>query len=146
MATREQIMLALLARLKAAYAFTLVGRRNVQPDTIAKPGQPALFLLKQHEFIENKTDVGGMLKQTLHVVAICYFDASADVNLVPDSIINDMTDAVVMSLRAVDDPMTGRLTLGGLCHSVKISGQITNAPGDQTGKGIAIIPIEIVMP
>ncbi len=143
-ATREQIMTALLALLQAAYPFAVVGRRNVTPDTIAKPGQPALILLKQHEFIKN----GGLSPQTavrtMHVLACCYFDASDNENAVPDAKINEMTEAIDVALRKPDNFMTGCVTLGGKCQSVKISGQIDNAPGDQTGKGLAIIPIEIV--
>lgn len=146
MASRESIMVALLAKLAAAYPFHVAGRRNVQPDTIAGPGQPALMLLKQHEMIENKGAGPQTRKRTMHVMAICYFDASADPNAVPDSIINDMTDAIDAALAHPDNPMVGKVTLGGLCESVRISGQITNAPGDQTGKGVAIIPIEIIIP
>jgi len=144
--TREQIMAALLARLQAAYPFTVVGRRNVSPDTIAKPGQPALILLKQHEFIKNASDMPDMAIRTMTVLACCYFDASGDENAVPDTIINAMTQAIDDNLRKPDNMLTRRVTLGGLCQSVKIAGQIDNAPGDQTGKGLAIIPIEIVIP
>lgn len=143
-ATREQIMAALLALLQSAYPFAVVGRRNVSPDTIAKPGQPALILLKQHEFIKNSGLSPLTAVRTMNVLACCYFDASSDDNAVPDAIINDMTEAVDRALRAVDNHMTGCVTLGGKCQSVKIAGQIDNAPGDQTGKGLAIIPIEIV--
>lgn len=137
---------AVVARLTAAYPFAVVGRRNVQPDTVAKPGQPALFLLKQHDFTENKGEGPRTAKRTMHIMAICYFDASHDVNAVPDAIINDMTDAIEAALAKPDNIMGDRVTLGGLCHSVRIVGQSTNAPGDQTGKGLAIIPIEIVIP
>jgi hypothetical protein len=145
-ATREEIMVALLARLAAAYPFTIVGRRNIAPDKIAKPGQPALILLKQHEFIKNAGDAPRTAIRAMTVLACCYFDASADENAVPDTIINAMTQAIDDDLRKPDDIISGRLTLGGRCYSVKISGQIDNAPGDQTGKGLAIIPIEIVLP
>ncbi len=145
-ATREEIMVALLARLAAAYPFAVVGRRNIAPDKIAKPGQPALILLKQHEFARSTGETPFMSIRTMTVLACCYFDASADVNAVPDTIINAMTQAIDDDLRKVDNALINRVTLGGRCYSVKISGQIDNAPGDQTGKGLAIIPIEIVLP
>lgn len=144
--TREQIMAALLAKLQAAYPFDVVGRRNVAPESIIKPGETALFLLKQHETAANPGNQPSIRKRTMNVLALCYFDASHDVNVVPDSIINAMTDAVDAALAKPDNMIMQTLTLGGLCHSVAIVGQIDNAPGDQTGKGLAIIPIEIVMP
>ncbi|MFT4098625.1 MAG: hypothetical protein QM651_16020 [Rhodoblastus sp.] len=145
-ATREQIMQALLALLATAYPFAVTGRRNVAPDRIAQPGQPALILLKSHEFIKNDAMQPALRARKMNVLACCYFDASNDPNAVPDAIINDMTDAIEAKLARPDNALTQTLTLGGLCHAVRIAGQIDNAPGDQTGKGLAIIPIEIVMP
>lgn len=141
---REQIMQALLARLAAAYPFAVVGRRNPKPDSIARPGEPALFLLKHHEF--HKTSSPSVPpKRSMTVMAMVYFDAGDDPNVIPDALINAMTDSLDAALRP-DDPLSGRCTLGGLCESAQISGQTTNAPGDQTGKALAIIPIEIVLP
>ena len=127
-ASREEIMVALLERLQDAYAFAVVGRRNVSPDTIAKPGQPALLLLKDHENFANDGNQPSIAKRTMNVLALCYFDASHDENLVPDSIINEMTDAIEAKIRQVDNVIVGRNTLGGKCHSVQIVGQIDNAP------------------
>lgn len=143
-ASREQIMQALLLRLQQAYPFAVVGRRNPRPDNIAEPNEPALFLLKHHEF--HKIVSPNMPpKRSMTVMAMVYFDASNDPNAVPDALINDMTDAIDQALRP-DNVIHGRCTLGGLCESVQISGQTTNAPGDKTGKALAIIPIEITLP
>jgi hypothetical protein len=143
-ATREQIMGALMTRLTNAYSFTAVTRRNGEPVTIAAPGQPAQFILKHGED-HYRPSPNLPPRRTLSVLAMLYIDTGTDANAIPDAILNPIQDAVDVAMQP-DDPSTNRCTLGGLVFSAMTKGKVINAPGDKLGKGIAIIPIEIIIP
>ena len=143
-ATREQIMAALLTRLQGTGQFTVVTRRNAAPETIATPGQPALVLVKHHERYEKKTTTLKPVRVMI-VLAIIYIDVGAVANAIPDSILNPIQDAIDTAL-APDNPQYNTCTLGGLAQSCLINGEVISAPGDKTGKGTVIIPIEITLP
>jgi hypothetical protein len=146
MTTREAAIGALFTRLCGAYAFTQTTRRLASPETIAAPGEPALALVPQpvgeiyHAPSPNVPPI-----RKLALFAIVYVDAGADPNEIPETLLNPIKDAIDAALVA-DNPTTGRCTLGGLVYSVRIQGNVEGAPGDKTGKGLAVIPIEIVLP
>ncbi len=142
-ATRESVMAALLAKLTGAFAFGAVTRRLVSPETIATPGKPALVLIEHHEEYEQRP--AQPPRRKMSVMAILYIDTGSDPNAIPDAVLNPIQDAIDAAL-APDAPHLGRCTLGGLVDSVVISGSVIKAPGDKTGKGLAIIPIEITIP
>ena len=142
-ASRETIVAALLAKLTAAASWGEIGRRNRDPNNIAAPGAPALLLLKHHEHYE-LTGLNMPAKRTLKMLAVIYIDVGANENGVPDAILNPIQDAIDAAL--APDTGQGFCTLGGLVASCKISGEVTNAPGDVTGKGLAILPIDILIP
>lgn len=144
MVTREQIMATLLTKLKAAYTWGAVTRRLVSPETIATPGAPALVLIKHHEEYMRKGPASPAIRK-LTVMAVVYIDTGSDPNAIPDAVLNPIQDAIDTAL-APDDPATGRCTLGGLVFSVMINGGVIGAPDDKTGKGLAIVPIEICIP
>lgn len=141
-ATREQAMAACFLKLSAAWPFTLSTRRNAAPETLVHPGQTAFILVKEAEKIERRA-VNIPAKVTLYLRALVYIDASDNPNAVPDSIINPIHDALDKAL-APDSP-NGCCTLGGLVFAAYISGEVFNAPGDRSGKGVASIPIEIIL-
>ena len=136
-------MEALFAKLSGAYAFGVATRRLVSPETIATPGAPALVLIVHHEEYEQRP--AQPPKRTMTVLAVLYIDTGSDPNAIPDAVLNPIQDAIDAAL-APDTPGQGRCTLGGLVSSVVIKGQVVKAPGDKTGKGLAIIPIEITIP
>lgn len=142
-ATRETIIAALLAKLTAAATWGEVGRRNRDPNNIATPGAPALLLLKHHEHYDAPS-LNIPAKRTMNMLAVIYIDVGVDENGIPDAILNPLQDAIDAAL-AADTPQ-GFCTLGGLVASCRISGEVTNAPGDITGKGLAILPIDILIP
>lgn len=142
-ATREAIVAALLAKLTAAATWGEIGRRNRDPNNIASPGAPALLLIKHHEHYEAPS-LNLPARRTMNMLAVVYIDVGSDENGIPDAVLNPLQDAIDGAL-APDDPQ-GRCTLGGLVASCRISGEVTNAPGDVTGKGLAIIPIDILLP
>jgi hypothetical protein len=143
MATREDIANALLARLTVSGAFVLSGRRLLGPETIPKEQTPALFLIDANELYETQ-ERNLPSKRMLGFDAVVYVDVGADVNAVPATPLNNALDAIDAALKP--DGGQGFLTLGGKARSVKIVGEIEKAPGDVTGKGLAIVPIEVLIP
>ena len=144
MTIRETAVNALLTKLTGLGLFTIIGRRNVSPETIATPNNPALLLLTHHENYV-RLDFAQPPKRTLTVMAVVYIDTGTDENAVPDTVLNTLQDAIDGALSA-DDRSTGRCTLGGVVFSAHIKGEVVRAPGDKTGKGLAVIPIELVLP
>ena len=144
-ASREQIMTALLARLQGAYSFGVVGRRNPRDAaTIAQPGAPALIVFQHH----GKADVKAInlpTKRTITAVAIVYLNVGSDENVVLDTIFNEIEDAMESAL-SPDDPIRGTCTLGGLVQSVKIEGETIRDSTGETGRGLFVVPITIVLP
>ncbi len=142
-APRETIIAALLAKLQSAATWGEIGRRNRDPNNIAAPGSPALLLIKHHEHYEAPS-LNMPARRTMNMLAVVYIDVGADENGIPDAVLNPLQDAIDAAL-APDYP-GAPCTLGGLVASCRISGEVTNAPGDITGKGLAILPIDILIP
>lgn len=137
-------MEALQALLQTAPGIGQVSRRNRAPEAMASPDAPGFALVKSHETyvrLSPKTPP----KRTLHVLGIIYIDVGPDDNAIPDAVLNPLQDAIDAAL-APDDYQTGCCTLGGLVEWVVIKGEVTCAPGDVTGKGLAVIPFEILIP
>jgi hypothetical protein len=144
MISREQAMTALLALLASAGEFSTIGRRNRSPETIAAQNTPALILVKHSETYERKSPSVPAIR-TLEARAIVYCDAGQDENAIPEATINTLLDGIDAVMRP-DNAALGRNTLGGLVYSAMIDGEVICAPGDVTGKSLAIVPIKIVIP
>lgn len=84
-------------------------------------------------------------KRVFNVKAAVYNDVGNDENAIPASVINPLLDGLDAALMP-DDPIGNRCTLGGVVYSALIEGEIKKAPGDITGKGLAVVPIELTMP
>jgi len=146
MTTRKQVSDTLLARLQATGAFvlTMTGKRNRDPESIPTNQTPACFVVKHSE--TNRRPSSSLPNiRTLHLRIVIYTDAGGDENIVPSDAIDALLEHVDAVL-APDDPVSGRCTLGKLVHSAMIQGDTVHAPGDVTGKGLAIIPVEVIMP
>ena len=141
MPTREQVMSALVTRLSSS-SFVTVSRRNRGVESLPQSATPALMVVGHKEAFD-RAAVSLPAKIILHVLAIIYVDVGTDENAVPDSVLNPLLDTLSASL-VPDSPQTGRCTLNGLVQSVMIDGEIEKAPGDITGKGLAVVPIQII--
>jgi hypothetical protein len=144
--TREAAIEALASVLKNAYAFGAVTRRVDSPNTLAAPGTPGLGIIVHSESYSRPSPNRPPVRK-MKVMAIIYIDASgpANVNIIPDAILNPIKDAFDAAL-APDNAVTGLCTLGGVVYAAYISGDVEQAPGDMTGKGLAAMPVEIILP
>ena len=143
--TREAALAALQTALSSAAAFGKVTRRLLAPEQMCAVGAPGLALVVHHEGY-HRGNLNQPPRRTLTVSAIIYVDAGAsNPNAVPDSLLNPILDGLDAALQP-DDFTTGFCTLGALVFAAAIRGEVIRAPGDKTGKGVAIVPIEIVLP
>lgn len=145
--TREAAIEALFAALSGAYAFGVATRRVEEPSALSSPGgAPGLGLIVHSEsYVRPSPNVPP--KRKMMVKAIIYIDASgeANANVIPDAVLNPIKDAFDAAL-APDNKVTGNCTLGGVVYSAILNGEVIQAPGDRTGKGLAVMPIEILLP
>ena len=148
MATREQIVAALFAILSAAPGdgvFKTMSRRNRDPEGLDPSQTPAFFLIEHTDKWDRLGgyNLGG--KREMKVFAIVYYDAGADQNIVPSSVLNPLLDAIEGAM-VPDNQQTNTFTIGGLVQACLIDGESQRASGDVTGKGLAVIPIRILFP
>ncbi len=145
MTTREDAINALLAVLApAGSGYKSIGRRNAAPENFTPETTPALMLLcHSDEYMRPSPSVPP--KRKMVVLAIIYVDSGTDANAVPDTTINGLLDAIDAAL-VPDNQALGRCTLGGRVYSAMIDGNVERAPGDVTGKSLAIVPIKIEIP
>ncbi|MDR3495292.1 MAG: hypothetical protein P4L82_11890 [Ancalomicrobiaceae bacterium] len=136
-------MQALLALVSATLAFKTASRRNRDPDTLKPADCPAVFLLEDSETYERYSP-SMPPKRVLLVSAVFYNDIGTDQSQSPATAINTALDALDLAFR----PMTpsGLFTMNGLVDSVVIEGEVKKAPGDRTGRSVAIVPIRVVLP
>jgi hypothetical protein len=144
MPTREAVMTALQSMLAGLGSFAIVSRRNRSPETIGPSQSPALFLLEHSEDYHTSA-VNLPPVRSLTVSVVIYNDVGPNNDAIPSTVVNQMLDAIDAAL-AARDPGTGRYTLGGLVYSVVAEGAVEKAPGDKTGKSLAIVPLKIILP
>ncbi|RBP03809.1 hypothetical protein DFR50_14257 [Roseiarcus fermentans] len=142
--TREQAIEALFATLSSAYPFGAATRRLAAPEQLATPGKPGFGLVVHHEAY-HRPNLNVPPRRTLTALAVIYVATGANPNGVPDALLNPIKDAFDAAL-APDNVQTGTCTLGGLVFACGIRGDVVQAPGDKTGAGLAVIPIDIVLP
>ena len=142
-AARETIMAALFAKLKAIPGLTTASRRNRAPEQIVPALSPALFLLEDGEDYAPRS-APLPPKRRLMPKVVFYNDIGTDLNAVPATAINQLLDALDAAL-SPNDP-SNLFTLGGLVDSVVVQGEVKKAPGDVTGKSVAIVPLVITLP
>ncbi len=144
--TREQATAALFAKLSAVASFSMKTRRLYSPEQFAAQALsgPVLGLVTHHE-VYHRPSPTQPPRRTLTVSAFVYINVSNNVNGIPDAVLNPILDAIDAALLP-DNFATGNCTLGGLVFAVLINGEVIRSPGDKTGEGVAVIPIDIVFP
>ena len=141
--SRETIMQALFARLETAGSFATASRRLRLWTALAPADAPALFLAERSETRDRPSEATPG-RTTLEADIFLYTYAGEDPNAVPASSMNALLDSIDAAL--APDPVTGTQTLGGLVSHCWIAGKILNDPGDLDGKGVAILPVKILVP
>ena len=142
-APRETVMEALFVALQALPGLAVSSRRNRAPEQIGPNESPALLLLEHgEEFVVRSVALPPI--QKLKPKVVFYNDIGDQPNVIPAVAINQLIDALVRILKPGDP--SNLFTLGGLVDSIVIEGQVVKAPGDITGKSVAIVPLTITLP
>ncbi len=144
MATREQVAEALLAAVKAVGYFKQTGRRARAPAAIGPDQSPACFLVVSDEQIVAESPAKPP-RRTLLFTAFVYNDIGADPNAYPETALNNAMEALERAL-APDNDTLRACTLGGLVFAALLRGRVRRAPAELTGKALALVPIEVVIP
>lgn len=144
MATREQIAAALLAAVKAQGYFVTTGRRARDPSTVGPSESPACFLVVSHEKIQSEPGARPPLR-TLSFTAFVYNDIGVAPNAYPETALNAAMEALEAAL-APDNPAAKTCTLGGLVYAALLRGDVHRAPAELTGKALALVPIDVILP
>lgn len=142
MITREQAVEALFTRLRQSGAFVTATRRNRAPESFTATQTPALVLVTHSETYTQPAPSQPV--RNMMLTAIVYCDCGGDDNAIPDQELNDALDAIDQAL-VPDDFQAERCTLGGLVFVAQIEGKVIRAPGDVTGKSVALVPIKLVL-
>jgi hypothetical protein len=148
MATREEVMAALLSRLEDKVPnLALTGRAYVDPNTLQPEQQPALLVVADQYL--NSNERGRPPVKTIHAVVILYARAlEADGS--PETPLNVLIDAVEAALeRQPNEPLPDltnptSTNLGGLCSRLYVT-DVDVIPGDLGGQGAAMVSVEILL-
>ena len=149
MTTRNAVIDALLTALGAATwgspatGFGVKTRRNLAETQMASVGSPGLGLMVHHGMYDRQA-LNIPPRRTITVAAVVYVATGADVTANPDALLNDIEDAMNAALKP--DSPTGFCTLGGKVAQCGFRGEMLRAPGEKTGYGLMILPVDIVRP
>lgn len=123
-----------------ATGFQTIGRRVIPWQQVS--AQPALFLRS----IEEELDYPGTVLQrmTMKAEIFIYSNAGSDPDVVPETALNNLLDAVQNAF-APDSPMQ-MYTLGGLVEWCRITGKIVKDTGDLDGQASAVVEVDITVP
>ena len=111
-------------------------------NSIASDQQPAVFLVTHAE--EDEYRGLGLLRRRLKLGIWIYSRAD---NSSGQTDLNVMLTAIETVLsKAVDNPSSNSVTLGGLVYWIRIEGKLLLDPGDIDNQTLMIIPLVCEMP
>ena len=134
-------MEALFGILEQVDGLKTTSRRLKLWGDVPKSERPALFLTEQKDNVQR---VGERMLPKVTMNAMIFIYTDADASEIPITQINDLIDAIETALKP-RFPYEEQ-TLGGLVSHCWIDGDITKDPGDLDGEGLAMIPINILIP
>lgn len=124
--------------------YKLFGRRLRDWVQVEACDKPALFLVNYEENHDRKA-IMGPDKLTMGFMAVIYDDVT-DQFLVPSQRANALLDAIDDVLRAAVDPLTDRVTLGGIVSHCWVEGTGKVSPGDLDNQTVITYPIRVLVP
>lgn len=157
--SREQVMTALFNALTALVVSPVVGSNAFQVSaggnpTITQPirtlqrrvvsysnsgPKPAIYIGEFGQAYKWQSENLGTV--TLEPVLFIYTEDGSDPNSIPSVMMNNIMDAIDQALKPDDG--NGKCTLGGLVSSCRSFGEVPIAPGDLSGPGVAVNPLNI---
>lgn len=142
--SREKVMKAFYKQLKEyceANGIEKVTRKFKMWTDVPTNERPQLHILEQDENIEQSFNVTPS-KTTLKLSLFLYTTTTDDAPGIVE--INNLLDVIDAALAPV--PVINVQNLGGIVANCYIKGKIIKEAGELDGDGMAIIPIEILIP
>lgn len=147
--TREEVAVALFGLLNTAPMQAIFNTISRRPQLFTQcANKPGLYMgsPKETYVYEHGTVIPG--KISLDYVCYLYIDSGLDPDAVPDTLLNNLLDAVEAAI-APTPPLpagNGRQSLGGIVDHAWIEGDVNRAPGWLDGEGMAIFTIRVLVP
>ena len=140
---REAIATDLFTQLQTAGStFKLYSRRPQMWDNC--PAYPALYMGNTNEALTYSGQSGSLALNELYYPIGVYFNAGLDPNVIPDTILNNLLDAIDTALAPA--PYLDQQTLGGLVCYARREGAVERKPGYLDGQGEAWFQIKVLSP
>lgn len=142
--SRETIMEALLERLKqiAGNGKPVNGvYRRVRSWADSAP-KPCVYIGEHSDEYSRQSE--NLPKASMSILLFVYTQ-TGDMAAIPSKQQNEILDAIDDALKP-DNPSENKCTLGGLVSHCYIDGTVVKVPGDLDGEGIAVVPINILVP
>lgn len=137
---RENIAVAILAKLQGVAGFNTVSRRWRPVKDVAPVDQPAAFLTSAGESV---TCAPGMpATSEIDYDITLYAHVKGDPAIPPSTILNPLTDAIIAAFKP-DNPILNKVTLGGLVEHCWVEGNIETDEGLFGDQGVVIIPLRV---
>lgn len=145
-APRKDIMNALSTLVAGAYPWVTGPSRRVKLwSEVPVESRPACFIFSGGSEMHSYEGQNVNPKRVMMVRLFIYTNAK-DPTVIGADQLDDISDGLDAAFAAARDPLTGRATLGGLCHQCRIDGDVLREPGDLDGDGMLIVPVRIVLP
>ena len=147
---RENVYVALFNLLQTAANFTTVGRKAVTVADLVSEQYPAMFIVETTQ--NAQPHIKGMpTKWVLNVDVLIYVTSLTGglreplgaETVVPATQLNKILDSMEAVLKP--SPVTGTLTLGGLCEHCWIEGEVITDEGMLFPEGMALVPVKILV-
>jgi len=138
--TRKQVSDAIIKNVVALGYFVQVAKVNRDPENA--PNASFYLTKTTEEFFRQSISLPA--KRVFTYTAFVYVDNDGDQNVVPLDNLDESLDVVEPAF-APDNLAFGTCTLGGLVFSAMIKKAQRGWAGDVTGKGFAILTIEVIM-
>ena len=141
--TREQVAVALFTQLQTAVGFNTFSRRpQLWNNTVALP---ALYMGQTKEGLTYSGDNTALNLNILYFPITIYINAGQDPNVTPDTLLNNLLDAIDTAL-APPPTQPDKQTLGGIVSYARREGEMIRVPGYLDGQGGAFFEIKVLVP
>lgn len=142
--TREQVAVALFTQLQTAVGFNTFSRRpQLWNNTVA---MPALYMGQTKEDLTYSGDNTALNLNVLYFPITVYINVGLDPNTTPDTLLNNLLDAVDTAL-APPAYQPDKQTLGGLISGyARREGEVIRVPGYLDGQGGAFFEVKVLVP
>lgn len=141
--SREQVAVALFTQLQTAVGFNTFSRRpQLWNNTVALP---ALYMGQTKEGLTYSGDNTALNLNVLYFPITIYINSGLDPNAIPDTLLNNLLDAVDTAL-APPAYQPDQQTLGGIVSYARREGEMIRVPGYLDGQGGAFFEIKVLVP